>query len=386
MVLTRSKGSTTEQSDIDNERHERPPAPGFINTVESRAPIHSLRNGNYGLDESVAGDDEDTDFEDEDQVDGDDDCDVVDGEALYPRLDQNSSSPQLRVRKRNRASESQIPQIVEDQVDSPASRTTSWCNSFIILLVCFFLPTSCIYTHYNVMPLNSFFPRMQVPLTGISEDLPPVANKWLGFKESLADMKSKYHGVIPEQGWKVIKASVKDLLVAPEYSDSTNPPSTLLVLGKANDRNMSCFVRDIGRMLSITLDGEYEPVVVNGKTDSKLLLYKFDETFGVKKRHFIVVDSFEQLHGNAPTQLYRYTDHETAAYNNVVILLVGYSDKVEDLRLGSSSKSMDVIATDLIRRSWIKYIDDDRISGLLSRLTPSVIGVTHHLNSKNTVC
>lgn len=212
------------------------------------------------------------------------------------------------------------------------------------------------------------------------------SNRWQIFDKTFDEkIFPKYRDIVPKLGWDVIRASLKDVLLKDRKWDK-QAPSVILILGKENDKNVSCFARDLGRAVSESFH-EDDPLHVDAsKATLETMVGQFNQYFGPLKRHTIVVDGLNKLAGNAALSLHRFTDHEDSIYTDAVILLVGYTDAVGRLQYDSKSLEMDELASEMLEKSWIKSLSEDKIASLVSRLTPSVTAVLHDNKATATVC
>ena len=77
--------------------------------------------------------------------------------------------------------------------------------------------------------------------------------------------------------------------------------------------------------------------------------------------------------------------HRLSVFKEAIIILLGYTDEVAELRSESSMKDMDSVASSLIMKLWAQTLPGDTIAPLISRLTPSVTAVLDW-DGKVTIC
>lgn len=159
----------------------------------------------------------------------------------------------------------------------------------------------------DAMPsLGSFLPSSSPVKTEQS-------SPWERFKHKFkTEFTPKYVHAIPKSSMKVIKSAVKDVMVAYEDQDKFDSlsPSVILILGKEGNKNVSCFSRDLERIIASSYN-EGVPDRLKGDTiDAHGIDAAFKDVFENKKQHLIVIDGLNKLDGKSAAHLHRFTDHE----------------------------------------------------------------------------
>lgn len=216
------------------------------------------------------------------------------------------------------------------------------------------------------------------------------AGPWETFeREFERTLKPKYEQAVPRFTFRVLKAAISEILnnldKRVEELDERFSPAVVLLIGKERNRNMSCFVHDLESLLSESLDGSPVPHFYGEKLSASTLIEAFSDTFETKRLNVITLDGVNRLEQNAFMQLHTYSDHETAKYRKAVILLLGYTDDVSSLRIDSSMKQMDSIASEMLTNSFVNRLGFDQIEPMIARLAPSVAAVLHYPGS-HAVC
>lgn len=206
-----------------------------------------------------------------------------------------------------------------DESDSPeTNRSIIKCTSILIILFILIIGSSSYVLYSKEIELTMFeikeyigdmLPRRE---ESVNENLDPLT-PWDTFKRKFKEeFTPKYLNAVPKSSIKVIKAAVKDVMVAYENDEEIDKlsPSVILILGKEGNKNFTCFVRDLERMISSAYN-EANPVRLKGESvDSKGIEDAFNEVFKDKKQHLIVIDGLNKLDGKSAAHLHRFTDHE----------------------------------------------------------------------------
>ncbi|KAI1292339.1 hypothetical protein HDE_07462 [Halotydeus destructor] len=352
-----------------DELSEPPPA-GFIEPQDDR----------------VEKDDEDDETEDELPDINDEETDIQSSHTYSSKKNEARSETrgvpasagfvqQLHVREEYRISRSKSVTFAEDAVVE--EKGSSWLHLVIACtaIICAVVAVIMMKPEILEVAKLSGSPHENIDL-----------DRWEIFTSKFSRIHNKYNEIVPKSGFKAIKASLRDHLENTRNKWDSLAPSVVLILGKENDRNVACFTYELSAAVSESFN-EDMPVKIAGEIATQtVILSEFDKTLGEHHRHAIVLNGVEKLDGKAAMTLHRYTDHEISEYKDAILILVGYTDLVDELNVDSSPKELDKVASNMIEKSLSKYMTEDQIWSLISRLTPSVTAVLHNANSETSVC
>lgn len=339
----------------NQQMNNQAPLPGFVYGHED----------DFDVNEDVSFDEE----EDEDELDEQDE-ENLDQQDIYDQAKEDLRNP---VRQRN------VPRY--DRIKKETSPNSKVSNSERSTSCSFCTMLKWLITLILIIGLVGAMVVRQGPfpyLNSSPEDIPE--QPWIRFNSRYGQLVEKYDKLVPSKGWNVIKASLQDVL----NSSQSREPSVIFIIGKQEDKNVACFVKDLHRAVSTSFNEKTAPVIDGSTMTPESLTRTIEKAFGENEHHVIVIDGVDKLNGKSALRLHRYTDHESSIYKQAVIILVAYSDNVEKLHEHSNLVDMDKLATGILEKKLIQSINEDEISGLVSRFTPSVTAVLH--TSKKTVC
>lgn len=199
----------------------------------------------------------------------------------------------------------------------------------------------------------------------------------------------KYNKAVPEISFKVIRSSIAKTFHAISLLDEghempyDHEPSVFLVLGRQDNRNVSCFINDLEKLIEQCL--KEEPAVkiradVLSSTD--LFAKDMNSALEGRSRHVVTVDNLNKISGEVFMHLHPYTDHKNARYRDAIIFLVGYTDDVNKLGDKSSMRDMDKLATSFLEQTFIGVLKSEQMDPIITRLTPSVTAVLDYPGTK----
>ena len=207
-----------------------------------------------------------------------------------------------------------------DETDSPAS-SKNW-TLILILLTLVLVPVGSFYLYPNesfdfvnnsIDVVNIMRYKLSSPSNESENEAFVPSTPWDKFKHKFkTEFTPKYLNAVPKSSIKVIKAAVKDVMTAHEDSDKYEKlsPSVILILGKEGNKNVTCFSRDLERIISSSYN-EGNPVRLKGDSiDASGIEAAFIDVFENKKQHLIVIDGLNKLDGKSAAHLHRFTDHE----------------------------------------------------------------------------
>lgn len=203
---------------------------------------------------------------------------------------------------------------------------------------------------------------------------------WTRFDSQFKSVfKPKYQNVIPASAFPVLRIGVKDVLESMDKRDDELDdkfaPAVIMLIGKRNDR-FENFVTDFEQLIVNSLnEGPMDRIKVKFEMLTNDITARFEQAFEEKNKHYISIEGIENLNSRSFIHLHRYTDHETSHYRKAVIILIGYTNDVASIHLKSSTRDMDIFASNFLIDTFIKLLPQDQIEPMIARLTPSVVVV-----------
>ncbi|XP_041446456.1 torsin-1A-interacting protein 1 isoform X6 [Xenopus laevis] len=302
-------------------------------------------------------------FDDGDEADDYDDYDNEDDGELEPR--------HLILQKRMDHKKT-VKSNQTNRKDS-FSEGTSWYSNKIITMFSVFVTlviASFLAAHYDLY--GAF---------RINEN---NSNALRHFQDHFNALKSSY-GNQSEDLWKRTRRSLE--LHLNKSESNTQPVIILLTAARDAERTLQCLSSQLARVYSVSRNNSYMVISGANKTfqngeSAKLAIDNILASGFQDTSSAAVLQHIESLHPGALLILYKYCDHENAAFKNVALVLtVLLEDSILERQL--SLKEIEEKVRDFLSEKMISSksreshseMDADKLSGVWSRISHTVLPV-----------
>jgi hypothetical protein len=207
-------------------------------------------------------------------------------------------------------------------------------------------------------------------------------NNWLIFQNEFNSFENKYNNVLPDIGLKVMKKAVKSVMNKSSFSLSSEP-AVILLIGSNEQLNIfECIANDFLKTINKAYNEQYSNEINGKQTNTDDIREKFEQTFGIQRKHTIIVKNIESISSDHIMALHQFTDHQNSIFPDSIIILTAINHKRIDLNKKAGMRQMDEIATQLFEMKWKNSLPEDQRNALISRLTPSVVTVLYDSNNE----
>ncbi|XP_018114009.1 torsin-1A-interacting protein 1 isoform X2 [Xenopus laevis] len=253
------------------------------------------------------------------------------------------------------------------------SEGTSWYSNKIITMFSVFVTlviASFLAAHYDLY--GAF---------RINEN---NSNALRHFQDHFNALKSSY-GNQSEDLWKRTRRSLE--LHLNKSESNTQPVIILLTAARDAERTLQCLSSQLARVYSVSRNNSYMVISGANKTfqngeSAKLAIDNILASGFQDTSSAAVLQHIESLHPGALLILYKYCDHENAAFKNVALVLtVLLEDSILERQL--SLKEIEEKVRDFLSEKMISSksreshseMDADKLSGVWSRISHTVLPV-----------
>jgi hypothetical protein len=207
-------------------------------------------------------------------------------------------------------------------------------------------------------------------------------NNWLIFQNEFNNFENKYNKVLPDFGLKVMKNAVKSVMNKTSSSMSSDPAVILLIGSNEQLEPLNCIANDLLKAINKAYNEENYNEINGKQTDTNDIIEKFEQTFGVQRKHTIIIKNIESIPSDHIMALHQYTDHQNSIFPDSIIILTAVYHKRIELNKKARMKQMDETASQLFEIKWKDSLPQEQMSALYSRLAPSVVTVLYDYNNE----
>jgi hypothetical protein len=145
---------------------------------------------------------------------------------------------------------------------------------------------------------------------------------------------------------------------------------------------LDCIANDFLKTINKAYNEENSNQINGKQTNTNDIREKFEQTFGIQRKHTIIVKNIESIPSDHIMALHQFTDHQNSIFPDSIIILTAVNHKRIELDKKARVRQMDEIATQLLEVKWKNSLPEEQISALNSRLTPSVVTVLYDSNNQ----